>query len=164
MLFPDAWEQYLAPIPQAERGDLIARLPPAPDHAATAVAAPRPRAPGVVWEGATSYLLQDPKPRRQVCGERRLRLAFARIECHYFVNGGFFEHDDQLLATSQRIRHIPAVIVQGRYDVVCPMRSAWELHRAWPEADLRIVPDAGHSAFEPGNLHELITATDRFRA
>ena len=90
-------------------------------------------------------------------------LQFARIECHYFVNGGFFEREDQLLRDVDRIRHIPAVIVQGRYDVVCPMRSAWDLHRAWPEAELRIVPDAGHSAFEPGIAHALLEATDRFR-
>ena len=88
--------------------------------------------------------------------------AFARIECHYFVNGGFLRSENELIENVGRIRHIPAVIVQGRYDIVCPMRSAWDLHVAWPEADLRIVPDAGHSAFEPGNIHELITATDRF--
>ncbi|HET9692982.1 MAG TPA: alpha/beta hydrolase, partial [Steroidobacteraceae bacterium] len=82
--------------------------------------------------------------------------------CHYFVNQGFFETEDQLLRGVRRIRHIPAVIVQGRYDVVCPMRNAWDLHRAWPEAELRIVPDAGHSALEPGNTHELVSATDRF--
>jgi proline iminopeptidase len=90
-------------------------------------------------------------------------MAFARIECHYFVNKGFFEHDDQLLRDVGNIRHIPTVIVQGRYDVVCPMQSAWDLHRAFPEADLRIAADAGHSAFEPGILHELISATDRLR-
>ena len=78
------------------------------------------------------------------------------------MNNAFLETPDQILRDVGRIRHIPAVIVQGRYDVVCPMRSAWDLHRAWPEADLRIVPDAGHSAFEPGIVHELITATDRF--
>jgi len=88
--------------------------------------------------------------------------AFARIECHYFINNGFMRTDSQLLEDVGGIRKIPAVIVQGRYDVICPMKSAWDLHRAWPEADLRIVADAGHSAFEPGNIHELITATDRF--
>ena len=81
----------------------------------------------------------------------------------YFVHKGFFEHDGELLTHVGRIRHIPTVIVQGRYDIPCPLQSAWALHRAFPEADLRIVPDAGHSAFEPGNLHELIEATDRFR-
>jgi proline iminopeptidase len=88
--------------------------------------------------------------------------AFARIECHYFVNGGFLEADDQLLRDVPKIRHIPAIIVQGRYDVVCPMRSAWHLHRAFPEAELVIVGDAGHSAFEPGIARALRKATDRF--
>jgi proline iminopeptidase len=88
--------------------------------------------------------------------------AFARIECHYFINKGFLRTANQLIEEVGKIRKIPSVIVQGRYDVVCPMKSAWELHTAWPEADLRIVPDAGHSAFEPGNIHELVSATDRF--
>jgi proline iminopeptidase len=114
-----------------------------------------------VWEGSTSFLYQDPAHIEASAGDL-FALAFARIECHYFVNGGFFDRDDQLLANAYRLKGIPAVIVQGRYDVVCPMRSAWDLKQAWPEADLRIVPDAGHSAFEPGNLHELILATDRF--
>ena len=91
-------------------------------------------------------------------------LAMARIECHYFVNRGFLEHPEQLLNNIDRIRNIPAVIVQGRYDLVCPMTTAWDLHRAWPEADFRVVPDAGHSAFEPGTVHELVTATDNFAA
>ena len=115
-----------------------------------------------VWEGATSFLFQDPS-HIAATGEDQFALAFARIECHYFVHGGFFEQDDQLLRNASRLREIPAVIVQGRYDVVCPARSAWDLHRAWPEADLRIVADAGHSAMEPGITHELIEATDRFR-
>src|SRR5690606_29963971 len=96
-------------------------------------------------------------------GEDEFALAFARIECHYFVNGGFFEVEDQLLRDVGKIRHIPAVIAQGRYDVVCPMMSAWDLHRAWPEAELEVVPDAGHSAYEPGIVDVLIRATDRFR-
>jgi proline iminopeptidase len=87
---------------------------------------------------------------------------FARIESHYFVNRGFLRADDQLLADVGRIRKIPAVIVQGRYDVICPMRSAWDLHRAWPEAELRVVADAGHSAFETGITRELVAATRRF--
>jgi proline iminopeptidase len=88
--------------------------------------------------------------------------AFARIECHYFFHCGFFQHEGQLLRDLHRIRHIPTVIVQGRYDMPCPMRSAWDLHRAWPEADFRIVGDAGHSAAEAGITHELILSTDRF--
>jgi proline iminopeptidase len=159
-LYPDAWETYLNAIPEAERGDLMSayhrRLTGA--DAKTRTAAARAWS---VWEGATSFLWQD-KTYMESSAEDEFALAFARIECHYFVNGGFFEHDDQLLRNIDRIRNIPAVIVQGRYDVVCPLRSAWDLHRAWPEADLRIVQDAGHSAFEPGNVHELLEATDRF--
>ncbi len=161
-LFPDAWEGYLAPIPEAERGDLLhayyRRLtsddPEVQRQAAKAWS---------VWEGSTSCLF----PNRELIlksGGDLFSLAFARIECHYFVNGGFLDPETRLLDDIGRIREIPAVIVQGRYDVVCPMQSAWALHRAWPEADLRIVPDAGHSALEPGVTHELIEATDRFRA
>jgi proline iminopeptidase len=97
-------------------------------------------------------------------GEDQFALAVARIECHYFVNRGFLRSESQLLDDVPRIRHIPATIVQGRYDVVCPATSAWDLHRVWPEADLAIVPDAGHSAFEAGNTHELVLATDRYRS
>ncbi len=159
-LYPDAWETFLNAIPEVERGDLMSayhrRL--TSNDPAVRVAAARAWS---VWEGSTSYLYQDPASIGSH-DEDAFALAFARIECHYFVNGGFFEQADQLLRNVDRIRKIPAVIVQGRYDVVCPLRSAWDLHRAWPEADLRIVQDAGHSAFEPGNLHELIEATDRF--
>ena len=90
-------------------------------------------------------------------------IALARIECHYFVNNCFFETDNYLLENVDRIRHIPTVIVHGRYDVVCPFMSAWDLHRAWPEAELHITPDAGHSVLEPGNVSALIKATDNFR-
>jgi proline iminopeptidase len=159
-LYPDAWETYLNAIPEVERGDLMSayhrRLTSV--DAKTRTDAARAWS---VWEGATSFLWQD-KSHIESSAEDEFALAFARIECHYFVNGGFFEHDDQLLRNVERIRNIPAVIVQGRYDVVCPLRSAWDLHRAWPEADLHIVQDAGHSAFEPGIVHELVEATDRF--
>lgn len=160
-LYPDVWEKYLEAIPSVEHGDLMSayqRRLTSPD-ADVRLAAARAWA---TWEGATSFLLQDPGYIAS-SGEDAFALAFARIENHYFVNGGFFEVDGQLLRDVARIRSIPAVIVQGRYDVVCPLRSAWDLHRAWPEADLRIVADAGHSAFEPGITHELIEATDRFR-
>jgi proline iminopeptidase len=159
-LYPDAWETYIAAIPEVERGDLISayhrRL--TSSDAKTRLDAARAWS---IWEGATSFLYQD-EAFISSSGEDEFALAFARIECHYFVNGGFFEHDDQLLRNVDCMRKIPAVIVQGRYDVVCPMRSAWDLHRAWPEANLRVVQDAGHSAFEPGIAHELIEATDRF--
>nr|WP_199047269.1 prolyl aminopeptidase [Dyella sp. ASV24] len=160
-LYPDAWETYLHAIPEAERGDLMSAYYRRLTSTDPVVRVEAARA-WSVWEGATSYLYQD-EGHIQSSGEDEFALAFARIECHYFVHGGFFEHDDQLLRNVGRIRHIPAVIVQGRYDVVCPMRSAWDLHRAWPEADLHIVQDAGHSAFEPGNISELVKATDRFR-
>ena len=94
--------------------------------------------------------------------EDAVALAMARIEAHYFVNRGFLVTEDQLLRDVERIRHIPAVIVQGRYDVVCPPTSAWDLHRAWPEADFIMTPDSGHSAFEPPNSRALVAATDRF--
>lgn len=160
-LYPDAWESYEAAIPEVERGDMMSayyrRL--TSDDEAVRTAAARAWS---VWEGSTSFLRENEDYVAHT-GEEAFAVAFARIECHYFVHGGFLEHDDQLLRNVDRIRAIPGVIVQGRHDVVCPLRSAWDLHRAWPEADLRIVADAGHSAFEPGNTHELIEATDRFR-
>lgn len=159
-IFPDAWDDYLAAIPEVERGDMMSayhRRLTSPDPKVQLEAAKA----WSVWEGRTSYLLQDPGHVEDSAADM-FALAFARIECHYFVNGGFFDRDDQLLANAYRLKGIPAVIVQGRYDVVCPLRSAWDLHQAWPEADLRIVPDAGHSALEAGNTHELILATDRF--
>ncbi|MGA8707806.1 MAG: prolyl aminopeptidase [Steroidobacteraceae bacterium] len=159
-VFPDLWEQYLAPIPAAERGDMMQayyrRL--TSEHAATRAAAARAWA---TWEGATSYLRTHPKYVAKF-DDPDYAAAFARIEAHYFVNHGFLGSDDQLLRDTGRIRHIPGVIVQGRYDMVCPMRSAWDLHRAWPEAELRIVADAGHSAFETGISRELVAATDRY--
>jgi proline iminopeptidase len=112
------------------------------------------------WEGGTSKLLPDAAFTGHY-EEDEFALAFARIEAHYFINKGFFDSDDQLLRDVSRIRHIPGVIVQGRYDVVCPMESAWALHRAWPEAELIITPDSGHSAFEAPNSRALVAATDR---
>ena len=114
------------------------------------------------WEGRTSYLLPNEGYIAKT-GEDVFAEAFARIECHYFVNHGWLDGDKALLKNIDKIRHIPCVIVQGRYDVVCPMESAWALHRAWPEAELKISLDSGHAAFEPGNTHELILATDKFR-
>jgi proline iminopeptidase len=160
-IFPDAWEPYRTHIPEAERSDLLAayhrRL--TSDDPETRLAAARTWS---VWEGSTSRLFPDPELIAHT-GEDRFALAFARIECHYFVNRGFLETDGWLLQQAGLLGKIPGVIVQGRYDVVCPAESAWALHRAWPQADLRIVRDAGHSASEPGIVHELITATDRFR-
>ena len=159
-MFPEAWEHYLAPIPEAERDDLIAayhrRLTSDDEGVRLEVA----RA-WSIWEGATSYLHIDPDYATSH-GDPAFALAFARIENHYFVNGGFFEVEDQLLRDAHRIADIPGVIVQGRYDVVCPAQSAWELHKAWPKADLVINPAAGHSAFEAEHVDALVRATDRF--
>ncbi|KGE05070.1 prolyl aminopeptidase [Pseudohaliea rubra] len=158
-LYPDAWEAYLAPIPEDERDDLVQafhRRLTGPDEDERLAAA---RA-WSVWEASTSFL----RPRAAFVAELgtpAAALAMARIECHYFVNGGFLEHPDQLLEGIDRIRHIPAVIVQGRYDVVCPPVTAWSLHRAWPEAEFHLVADAGHSAFDGGNAAALVAATDR---
>jgi proline iminopeptidase len=158
-MFPDAWELYLAPIPENERADMIAayykRLT-SPDAAVRSAAA---RA-WSQWEGRTSTLLQSASMVDKM-GEDVFAEAFARIECHYFVNRGFLDDARALLANVDKIRHIPTVIVQGRYDVVCPLRSAWDLHRALPEAELVIVADAGHSAFEAGITSALLQATDR---
>ncbi len=159
-IFPDAWEGYLAPIPEAERGDLVAayyqRL--TSQDATTRQMAAKAWS---VWEASTSKLIPDADLMERF-GEGSFADAFARIECHYFANGGFFERPNQLLENVDTVRHIPTVIVQGRYDVVCPMASAWALHRAWPEAELIVVADAGHSATEPGITSALVEATDRF--
>jgi proline iminopeptidase len=159
-LYPDLWDQYVAPIPAKERHDLIRayyrRL--TSKNATTRAKAARAWS---VWEGSTAYLRHNADAVAEF-EDPTYAAAFARIECHYFVNKGFFTSDDQLLRNVRRIRHIPATIVHGRYDVICPVRNAWDLAKAWPEADLRIVPDAGHSAFEKGMVHELVAATDRY--
>ncbi len=160
MLFPEHWQRYLAVIPPEERADLLGayhrRL--SSDDKAVQLSAARAWS---VWEGATSSLWPNPAREEQFGGDE-FALALARIEVHYFVNRGFFTHENQLLDGVDKIRRIPAVIVQGRYDVVCPIDTAWELHRRWPEADFRVVVDAGHSAYEPGITAELVQATDRF--
>ena len=159
-IYPDAWEHYTSVIPEAERGDFVRayhqRL--TSEDAAVRRAAARAWS---IWEGATSKLFPSTDLVSRF-GEDRFAEAFARIECHYFVNGGFFESDNWLLENVHRLKGVPGVIVQGRYDVVCPMKSAWDLHRAWPEAELHVVADAGHAASEPGILSRLVEATDRF--
>ena len=161
-IFPDAWEAYLKPIPVAERHDLIAAYYQRLTSNDPTIRAQAARA-WSVWEASTSKLLPD-SSLQQRFGESQFANAFARIECHYFVNKGFFETEDQLLQNCDRICDIPTVIVQGRYDVVCPMISAWELHYKLPEAKLVIVPDAGHSMTEPGIRDALIEASDQFAA
>ena len=159
-IFPDAWEEYLKPIPPEERNDLLnayyKRLTSEDKNIRLEAAKA-----WSIWEASTSKLFLD-KSLMQSFGESDFADAFARIECHYFVNKGFIEKEDQLLLNIDKIRHIPGVIVQGRYDVVCPMISAWELHQVWPEAEFIVVPDAGHSMTEPGIKSALIDATDRF--
>jgi proline iminopeptidase len=160
-IFPDVWEEYLNAIPEAERGDMVSayyrRL--TGDDAEAKLAAARAWS---IWEGSTSKLLFDHSMIEKFA-DAEFAMAFARIECHYFMNNAFLPTDNYLIENVGKIRHIPSVIVQGRYDVVCPMMSAWELHRAWPEADLHVTPDAGHSAMEVGNISALVEATDRFR-
>lgn len=160
-LFPDAWESFLAPIPEGERHDLLSayhRRLTGPDKTEQLACA---RA-WSQWEGATLSLLPDEK-RVQDFGAEHFALAFARIECHYFAHHGFFREDGQLIADAGRLKSIPGVIVQGRYDVVTPPRTAYDLHRAWPEAAFVMVPDAGHAAVEPGIADALVRATDGFR-
>jgi len=160
-LFPEVWESYLAPIAPAERHDLVGayhRLLTGTNEAAKLDAA---RA-WSKWEGATSTLLAS-EEMVQVFNDGRHALEFARIENHYCRNNAFFSSPNYLLENADKLRGIPGLIVQGRYDVVCPAASAWELSRAWPEARLQIVPDAGHSAWEPGILAALVAATEAFR-
>jgi proline iminopeptidase len=160
-LYPDAWENYIEPIPEAERGSMIAayykRLTSRDrDEQLRAARA------WSQWEGKTISLLADPK-RVTLFGEDDFALAFARIECHYFIHGGFFDQDDQLLANAHKMSSILGAIIHGRYDVVTPAKNAWDLHKAWPRADFKIVPDAGHAGTEPGILDAVIEATDGFR-
>ncbi len=160
-IFPDAWETYFNHIPANERHDFVTayykRL--TSENADERLAAARIWSQ---WEAATSRLYVDPKSIKEF-DEPVLALQFARIECHYFTNNSFFETDNYLLENVSKIKQIPTTIVQGRYDVVCPMRSAWDLHRAFPEASLNIVADAGHSAGEPGITSALIEATEAFK-
>lgn len=160
-IFPDEWEGYLKPIPLEERGDLVGayhkRLFGSDEAEKLRCAIAWSQ-----WEAATSRLHRSERV-VQDFAEAKLALAFARIENHYFKNGAFFDSPNFLLENIAKIRDIPGIIVQGRYDVVCPLRSAWDLHRAWPEAELIIVPDAGHSALEPGISRELVRATEAFK-
>lgn len=158
-LFPDVWQRYLEPIPPEERHDLMAayrtRLT-SPDLAVQLQAAHA----WSQWEDHTITLLPSPA-HHQSHNDDSAALAFARIENHYFVNKGFME-EGQLLRDAHKLRHIPGIIVQGRYDACTPMRTAWELHQAWPEAEFHVVDDAGHAFDEPGILARLLAATDKF--
>ncbi len=159
-IYPDAWEHYLAPIPEKERGNLVEAFYKRLTDEDPKVRSEAARA-WSVWEGSTSKLIQDENMMDHF-GDDHFAEAFARIECHYFTNKGFFECDDFLLKNVSKIRNIPAIIVQGRYDVVCPATSAWDLHKAWPEAEFHLVADAGHSLSEEGITKILVDATDRY--
>ncbi|MDS1134705.1 prolyl aminopeptidase [Nitratireductor indicus] len=158
-MFPDKWERFLAPIPEEERGDLMAayrkRLT-SPDRAVQLEAAKA----WSLWEGETITLLPEPETSDRF-GEDDFAIAFARIENHFFTHSGWLE-EGQLLRNAGRLAGIPGVIVHGRYDMPCPLHFAWQLHRAWPEADFHIVEGAGHAFSEPGILDRLIRATDGF--
>lgn len=159
-LFPDEWEKYIDPIPVEERKDMLqayykalqSENPTIRKRAASAFSA---------WEGACLKLIFDPEQFLQFTEDTHAD-AIARIECHYFINQCFFKSDNWLIEHVEPLRKIPAIIIQGRYDIVCPMESAWELHKAWPEAEFEVIKDAGHAASEPGILDALIRATDRF--
>lgn len=159
-IWPDAWEHYLRPIPPSERGDMVSayyRILTGTDQARMLAAAKAWSA----WEGGTVSLVPSSERIASFTGDE-FAISFARIESHYFVNGGFFERDDQLISNVGLIRHVPSVIVQGRYDVCTPMLTAWDLHKAWPEAEFNIIGDAGHAASEPGIIDALVRATNKF--
>jgi len=158
-LFPDKWERFLAPIPPAERGDLMAAYHRRLTHRDPAVQVEAAQA-WSLWEGETITLLPNAGYSAQF-GDAHYALAFARIENHYFVNGGFLE-EGQLLRDAHKLAGIPGVIVQGRYEIATPAATAWELHKAWPGSAFVLVPDAGHAGTEPGIQHHLVEATDEF--
>ena len=159
LVFPDKWERFVAPIPEAERGDMMAayrrRLAGADEAEQLRCAAEWAR-----WEGETLTLLPDPGVTNTFY-DPHYALAFARIENHFFVHAGWME-EGQLIRDAGKLKDIPGVIVQGRYDMACPAATAWDLHRAWPEAAFHLVEGAGHAFSQPGILHHLIEATDRF--
>ena len=160
-IFPDAWAGFLSILDESEKADVLAAY-----HRRLNSADPTMRRQAALawnrWEELASHLVADVPPvaEEDVPSE----IALARIEAHYFVNSAFFSPEDQLLRDVARIRHLPGVIVQGRYDMVCPAVSAWDLHEAWPASRLVIVPAAGHSADEPGIVSALVDATEELKA
>lgn len=159
MLFPDAWQRFCAPIPEAERGDMMAAYHKRLTHSDRRIQA-EAAAAWSQWEGDT-ISIRGPEARPSKFNEIDFAIAFARIECHFFANGGFFKEDNWILNNIDKIRGIPGWIVQGRFDVVTPMDSAWRLKNAWPEAHFDIVWDAGHASTEPGIVDGLVRATDQ---
>lgn len=161
-IFPDVWDEYLKPIPENERQDLVKAYYKYLTHEDSAVRLRAAKA-WSKWEAATSRLYIDANAIDEF-EDPEYALSFARIECHYFTNNAFFETNNWILENISKIRHLPCLIVQGRYDVVCPAKSAWELHKAWPEAEFKIIADAGHSAMEPGIRATLVEATEKFKS
>ncbi|MDE2420726.1 MAG: prolyl aminopeptidase [Gammaproteobacteria bacterium] len=159
-IYPDAWEEYLKPIPPSERDDLVQAYHQRLISTNAQVRRTAAKA-WATWEGSTSKLIPDAQVIAHYSDDD-FSEAFARIECHYFTNKGFLSEDNFLLNHVHKIRHLPAIIVHGRYDVVCPVENAWDLHRAWPEAELKIIANSGHSLSEVGIVDALIDATDRF--
>nr|WP_321439706.1 prolyl aminopeptidase [uncultured Hyphomonas sp.] len=158
-MFPEKYEAFIAPIPEAERGDLVTayRKRLTGDDREEQLRCARAWS---VWEGETITLLPEPSTSDQF-HEAEFALAFARIENHYFIHDGWFE-DGQLLRDADRLKDIPGTIVHGRYDMPCPMRQAWALHRAWPKSEFYPIEGAGHAYSEPGILDQLIRATDKY--
>ncbi|WPZ14046.1 prolyl aminopeptidase [Nitratireductor rhodophyticola] len=158
-MFPEKWERFIAPIPEAERGDLMGayRRRLVSDDRALQLEAAKAWS---LWEGETITLLPDPGLTEQHGGDD-FAIAFARIENHFFVHGGWFE-EGQLLRDAHKLTGIPGVIVHGRYDMPCPAHYAWQLHKAWPDAEFHLIEGAGHAFSEPGILDRLIRATDQF--
>ena len=159
-IFPEAWRAFTDPIPEAERGDLLTAYHRRLTDPDPAVHMPAARAWGT-YEGSCSTLMPSPETVAYFAGDV-VSLGLARIEAHYFKHDIFLP-ENSLLANVGRIRNSPGVIVQGRYDAVCPIVSADDLHRAWPEAEYHIIPDAGHSAWEPGICAALIRACEKFK-
>ena len=160
-IFPDGWEKFVGIIPEAERTDMIGAYYRRLTSSDESIRMEAARA-WSIWESSALKLLPDQKMIDDFSAPETA-ISLARIECHYFMNNCFFATDNYLLEHVDRIRHIPAVIVHGRYDVICPLANAWDLHRAWPEATFRIVPDAGHASTETGIAAALVSATDGFR-
>ena len=159
-IFPDRWESFLEPIPVEKRDNLMQayyEILTGEDHSKKIEAAKA----WSTWEGSTVKLLEDENFISDFSDDKFAE-AFARIECHYFMNNCWFDSDNHLIENMHKIRHIPGVIIHGRYDIICPVIQAWDLHKAWPEADLHIIPDAGHSIFEDGIKNKILEYTDRF--
>ena len=159
-IYPDEWEKYLEPIPKNEHKNLVAAYYNQLTSKNKNIRLKAAKA-WSKWEASTSKLIQKPTSLHHFDNDN-VAEAFARIECHYFINKGFFETDGWILKNIYKIEHIPNVIIQGRYDVVCPMRSAWDLHKKWKNSNLVIIADAGHSMLEKNIQSELINYTNKF--